>query len=149
MTPSVVITNRADAKARHDIALLGEETNGQISLRVSDIAPGDATPLHIHDDQSETFHVVHGIFRFQIGNTIIEGGPGFTAHIPKQVPHCFRYDGTVSDGQLISILSPGVHDGFIQKIPEAQKRGVGKDELFNLATQFGAKILGPTLPFKS
>jgi quercetin dioxygenase-like cupin family protein len=145
MNTDVVITNIEDTKARHNVALLGSETNQQFSLRVQEVSCGDGTPLHIHTDQAETFHVVSGSFRFRVGDDEIIGHPGFTVHIPKGIAHCFLYEAQHKKGQLISILTPGINDGFIQALPEAQKENASQDELAAIAGQFGTKIIGLAL----
>lgn len=145
MQHKIAMTKSEDTQARHHIALLGEETNQQLSLRVQDIVPGQGTPLHAHVEQAETFHVVAGTFRFQVGEEVVIGRPGFSVHIPKGTPHCFLYEGKEDNGQLISILTPGIHDGFIRNIPEAEQQGAPMSELSAMAETFGAKILGPGL----
>lgn len=149
MIENVVVTEVKDAKARNEVALLGRETAQQLSLRVQEIVPGEGTPLHMHVDQAETFHVISGSFRFRVNDEEVIGTPGFTVHIPKGTPHAFLYEGQTEKGQLISILTPGVHDGFIQHIPEAQAAGASLDELMTLAQTYGAKIIGPGLEPKS
>lgn len=145
MNTDVVITDVEDTKARHNVALLGSETNQQFSLRVQEVSCGDGTPLHIHTDQAETFHVVSGSFRFRVGDDEIVGHPGFTVHIPKGIAHSFLYEGQQEKGQLISILTPGINDGFIQTVPAAQAKNVPQDELVAIAEQFGTTIIGPAL----
>lgn len=145
MTDSVVITEIEETKARHNVALLGAETGQQLSLRVQEIAPGEGTPLHKHVDQAETFHVVKGTFRFRAGDQEVIGTPGFTVHIPKGTPHCFLYEGQKENGQLISVLTPGIHDGFILNVPEAQQQGASMEALIELSAQHGVEILGPKL----
>lgn len=147
MAGQIVITPIEKTKSRHNVALLGEETEQQLSLRVQEVEPGYGTPLHLHEEQAETFHVVRGVFRFQVGEDQIVGEAGFTVHIPKGTPHCFLYEdnGQKTYGQLISVLTPGVHDGFIRTIPEAQEQGMPIDELTKMAERFGARIIGPKI----
>ncbi|WP_261844832.1 cupin domain-containing protein [Aliamphritea ceti] len=149
MSQSVVITQPETTLARYNIALLGEETSEQLSLRVQNVKPGEGTPLHIHTDQAETFHVISGTFRFRAGNDELTGGPGFTVHIPKNTPHSFIFEDKANNGQLISVLTPGIHDGFIRNIPEAEANGTSMEELSQMAETFGAKIIGPKLTPKS
>lgn len=144
MNDGVVICEKEDMRARFNIALLGAETGGQLSMRVQEVKPGEGTPLHLHEAQAETFHVVAGSFLFQVGEECVRGEPGFTVHIPKQVPHCFLYPdtGKNASGTLISVLTPGIHDGFIKNIPEAEAKGVPMTELTAMALTYGAKIVG-------
>lgn len=145
MSSGVVVIGQDDAVKRGDIALLGEESSQQLSMRVQEILPGQSTPLHIHHEQAETFYVVQGEFRFRAGDWEVDGQPGITVHIPKGVPHCFAYLGRETSGQLISVLTPGIHDGFIRDIPSAQKSGVSPEVLADIAAANGATILGTDL----
>lgn len=147
MHSELTIRTAQQTKDNHYVALLGEETAQQFSLRVQDIEPGQGSPLHIHKEQSETFHVVSGEFMFKVGEQELIGKAGTTVHIPKNTPHAYLYEkGEAQEkGRLISILTPGIHDGFIKNIPEAEARGASADELSNIAKQFGAEVVGAKL----
>ncbi len=145
MNTGTVITDIERTRARHNVALLGAETDQQLSLRVQEVAPGEGPPLHMHHDQAETFHVMSGTFRFRVGDQEMTAGPGLTVHVPKGTPHSFIYEGLQANGQLISILTPGLHDGFIRNIPQAQACGASNDELAAMAERYGATIIGPGL----
>ena len=145
MRNAVVMTTKEETESRHNVALYGSETNGQFSLRVQEVAPGEGTPLHIHVEQAETFHVVSGTFRFRVGDKEVIGKPGFTVHIPKGTPHCFLYDGATENGQLISVLTPGINDGFIAEVPVAQENGASNEAQAEIAERFGTQIIGPGL----
>lgn len=147
MKEQVKITQIEETRNRFNIALLGSETNSQLSMRVQSVKPGEGTPLHFHTEQAETFHVVSGKFKFQVGDEVIVGEPGFTVHIPKGTAHCFLYEdvGQKENGNLISVLTPGIHDGFIKSIPAAESKGVPLNDLIKMAEEHGAKIVGPKL----
>lgn len=145
MTKPIVIVESDEAKARQSVALFGSETDGAFSLRVQQSKPGEGTPLHTHDDQAETFHVISGRYRFRAGDEELVGEAGFTLHVPKRVPHCFVYEGKDVDGQIISIMTPGIHDGFIRDLPTAELKNTTPAELTEMAGQYGVTILGPGL----
>lgn len=147
MKEQIKITQKEEMLSRFNIAMLGTETNNQLSMRIQEVKPGEGTPLHLHTEQAETFHVVSGVFTFQASDEIVIGEPGITVHIPKGTPHCFLYNdiGQQENGNLISVLTPGIHDGFIKSIPEAEQQGVPMNELTKMAKGFGAKIVGPKL----
>lgn len=147
MDSKLTIRTAQETQNNHFVALLGQETDGQFSLRVQDIQPGQGSPLHIHKEQAETFHVVKGTFRFKVGEEELIGHEGLTVYIPKNTPHAYLYEdnGQEEDGKLLSILTPGIHDGFIKSIPEAEARGASGNELSDIAEQNGAQIIGPKL----
>jgi len=142
MTDSVVITDRAQTEGRYNVALLGAETRGQLSLRVQEIPAGYRVPLHSHLEQAETFHIVEGAFLFQAGESQLEVGPGNSIHVPKGTPHSFRYLGD-TPGQLISVLTPGIHDGFLLDLPRAQAEGASPEQQQEIAGSNGVVIHGP------
>ena len=84
MSNQIVVTQAEDTRARYNVALLGEETAGQLSLRVQEVKPGEGTPLHIHTEQAETFHVVSGNFRFRAGDDELTGGPRLHCSHPEE-----------------------------------------------------------------
>ncbi|MGY0216103.1 cupin domain-containing protein [Endozoicomonadaceae bacterium StTr2] len=144
MSGNVLTTNHQLTSLRHQVALLGSEAEGQFSLRIQFPEPGEGTPLHAHTEQAETFHVISGRIKFQAGDQVLVGEPGFTVFIPKGTPHCFLNIGK-EQGHMISILTPGVHDGFLTNIPAAEKQGASAEILSAMAEQHGARILGPKL----
>jgi len=139
---NVVLTNADQTINRHNVALLGEETGQQLSLRVQEIPAGYGVPLHSHLEQAETFHIVQGRFLFQVGGEQLEAGPGQSIHVPKGTPHSFRYLDELP-GQLISVLTPGIHDGFLLHLPEAQAEGASPEEQTRIAAENGVVIHGP------
>ena len=141
MNKEIKVISSEETNKQDQVALYGSDTENRFSLRISKPETNEGTPLHMHKEQSETFHVVSGSFKFQVGNDILFSNVGDTIYIPKKTPHCFLNIGK-SQGYLISILSPGIHDGFIKEIPKAQKDGVKSKELTELAAQFGVEIIG-------
>lgn len=140
----IKFTTTEETLARHHVALLGSETEQQLNLRVQEVTPGYGQPLHRHLEQSETFHVIRGRFRFRAGDEEVVGEEGFSIFIPNGVPHCFVYEGD-TNGKILSVLTPGTHDEFVLNVPKAQEEGMPKDELAEMALQSGTEILGPGL----
>lgn len=52
-------------------------------------SPNGGPPLHIHPDQDESFHVLEGHYRFQVGDQRFDLGVGDTVFLPRGVPHAF------------------------------------------------------------
>ena len=67
---------------------------------------------------------------------------GTTLFVPRDTPHSLLNIGTNS-AKLISVLTPGVHDGFVLNVPSAEKAGASNEQLSEIAGNYGAVILGP------
>ncbi len=46
-------------------------------------------PLHVHHADDEAWYVLAGVLRFQIGDEILEAGPGTAVLAPKGTPHAY------------------------------------------------------------
>ena len=59
--------------------LTGDDTAGALDYFIVEVAPHGGPPLHVHDTQEETIHVLKGRFKVRIGDEIFrldEGGFG-------------------------------------------------------------------------
>ena len=50
--------------------LTGEQTGGAFDYFIVDIPAGNGPPLHVHHIQDETFHVLSGKYKVQLGEEI-------------------------------------------------------------------------------
>ena len=141
------ISTPEQTRKRYEVALLGEETDKALIFRSQDIAPNQGTPLHKHLEQDETFHVITGDFRFLVGDQEVFASEGTTLFVPRDTPHSLLNIGT-DTAKLISALTPGIHDGFVLKVPKAEKAGASNEALSNIASNYGAVILGPKQNYK-
>jgi uncharacterized cupin superfamily protein len=66
--------------------LLGRETNDNIMMFEETLPPGTASLFHLHRDSDEVAWVLAGEFSFMIGETVMDGGPGTCAFMPRDVP---------------------------------------------------------------
>ncbi len=68
----------------------GKETDGKVAVFEEIVAPGTGPPLHTHRHQTEVFHIMEGLFRFQVDGKQFELGSGDSAVVPEGVVHAFR-----------------------------------------------------------
>ena len=129
---------------RYNAALLGVETAQSLNFRMSCVLPNEGPPLHKHLEQAETFHISKGIFKFHVDGEEFHSEAGSTLFIPKGTPHSYLNIGD-KEATLISVLTPGIHDGFILDLAKAEQEGASMEELTALAEQNGTVILGPPL----
>lgn len=88
-----------------------EQTNGAYALAEVYANPGDV-PLHTHRHEDEAFYVLDGEITFEVGDVIIQAGPGSFVFGPRGVPH--RYTVTSPTARMLMLFSPGGFEGFIR-----------------------------------
>jgi mannose-6-phosphate isomerase-like protein (cupin superfamily) len=90
---------------------LGEHTNGMFDFMVGSIGYCTGPPLHTHAEQADTWYVLKGVLKFQVGEEIFDLGPGDFATVPPGVPHSF--DNVIEEQgpvEAINIMSPAGFD---------------------------------------
>ncbi len=88
-----------------NIVVSPEQTNGNFVAFDLTSAPGSEPPRHVHTREDETFHVIEGQVRFQIGDEVTIAGPGQTIFAPRNVPHQYNILG--EQARLLIALTPG------------------------------------------
>jgi mannose-6-phosphate isomerase-like protein (cupin superfamily) len=139
----VVVSN-----ARIDFKLLSNDTEDRLSVFIStNNQKGFGPPLHLHHSFDEFFCVLEGAFLFQIDNEILSLESGDTLFIPRNVKHCFTYNGDTSGTLLVSILpAKGMENYFA----EMGKLLTGQEmpdmaALNKLFKSYDSEILGPPM----
>src|SRR6059058_5229647 len=67
-----------------------EHTGGAFAVVEHDLAPRTlGAPMHTHDLEDEISHVTAGRLGVQIGDDVLEAGPGDTVVKPRGVAHAF------------------------------------------------------------
>ncbi len=67
------------------------QTDGRFSLVELNGAPGDMPPLHVHDDEDETFYVLEGELELHIAERApVTLAPGQAAYAPRGLAHVYR-----------------------------------------------------------
>ena len=64
------------------VLLRSEESEGAVSIVETSPPPGTGPPLHRHDFD-EAFYVIEGRLSFQVGDELVEVGPGELAFVPR------------------------------------------------------------------
>ena len=82
-----------------------ERTDSSLAVFETTAAPGAEPPRHVHTREDETYHVIEGKVRFQIGDEVIIAGPGQTVFGPRNVPHQFKI--LSERARMLTILTPG------------------------------------------
>lgn len=122
----------------------GANTGGHFDFMVGEVAYCSGPPLHVHETQDDSFFVLEGMLTVQVGDELVELGPGDFATVPPGVPHTFDNLDREQVVRTINLMTPGVlHDFF------AQHAAAGLDAdpvaVRRLANEHGIKGVGPTL----
>ncbi|MCA1841936.1 MAG: cupin domain-containing protein [Actinobacteria bacterium] len=86
-----------------------------------EIPPLLDTPLHVHANQDELFHIVVGEHEFRCGEQPFRVGPGAFVYLPRGVPHAHRRL-VLGRGLFLVITRPGGFEGFFRSSPRRAGR---------------------------
>lgn len=91
----------------------GLQTDGRLAIvHIEAPVTGIGVPTHIHDEQDETFHVLSGSIRVNVGGreTLVRAGE--TAFGPRGVPHSWFAEAPSSI--VVSVTPAGLEDMFVE-----------------------------------
>jgi mannose-6-phosphate isomerase-like protein (cupin superfamily) len=95
--------------------LPGYSTEGRFALVEHTIpARALAAPMHVHEREDEYSFVLTGRLGVQIGDEVVEAGPGELVVKPRGIPHAFWNPGD-EEARVLEIISPA---GFEQYFAE-------------------------------
>jgi quercetin dioxygenase-like cupin family protein len=99
--------------------LRGESSGGSFALVEQTIPPRAlAAPIHTHAHEDEYSFVLTGRLGAQIGDDVVEAGPGDLVLKPRGIPHAYWNPGD-EETQLLEIISPaGFEQYFADLAPE-------------------------------
>ena len=84
-----------------------DDTGGRFALIEHRIPPRTlAAPMHTHEHEDEYSYVLSGRMGAQIGDEIVDAGPGELVVKPRGIPHAFWNSGD-EETVLLELISPG------------------------------------------
>ena len=94
----------------------GETTDGAFSL-VEHPLPARAlgAPLHTHRNEDEYSYVLEGRVGVQLGDEVLEAGPGELVFKPRGVPHAFWNTGD-EPARLLELISPSGFENYFREL---------------------------------
>lgn len=133
---------------RDQVMLNARQTAGLFTLFAREFMPGSHVPLHIHSREEETFYLLEGRLRLQIGDMVAEVGPGDCVFTPRHVVHGWE---CISDtaARAVALVTPGANfEGFFhamgQRTLDPSNPAVLAD-LIALCARFGIEMLPPAI----
>jgi quercetin dioxygenase-like cupin family protein len=110
----------------------GERTDGAFSLVEHPLPPRAlGAPLHTHHNEDEYSYVLEGRFGVQLGDEVLEAGPGDLLFKPRGVPHAFWNAGD-EQGRLLELISPAGFEHYFRELapllaaPERDDAAIGE-----------------------
>jgi mannose-6-phosphate isomerase-like protein (cupin superfamily) len=109
----------------------GERTRGAFSLVEHPLPPRAlGAPVHMHKNEDEYSYVLAGRVGLQLGDEIIEAGPGELVFKPRVVKHAFWNAGD-EPARLLEIISPAGFENYFRELapllaaPERHEQAIG------------------------
>jgi mannose-6-phosphate isomerase-like protein (cupin superfamily) len=140
---------RADEGERADFprlgnryVLRGDSSDGRFALVEHTIPPRAlAAPMHVHEHEDEYSFVLTGRLGAQIGDDLVEAGPGELVLKPRGIPHTFWNPGD-EETRLLEIISPaGFEQYFADLAPELAGPGERDPEaLADIRARYGLTV---------
>ena len=128
----------------------GDATAGSLDVLEHQGERGYSSPLHRHLAEEETFFVLDGELRVEVGGEAHAAGPGAVAFLPRQLPHAFVV--TSPQARFLTLHTPGGFDRFTLAVgtPASGTTTTPPEEvppdpaaLAAMASSYGIEILGP------
>ncbi|MEU1167348.1 cupin domain-containing protein [Streptomyces sp. NPDC005921] len=128
------------------------DTAGAYALLEHTGERGYMSPLHLHESDEETFLILDGTLRVEVGNKARSVGAGGLALLPRGLAHGFVV--TSPTARFLTLHTPGGgFDAFVADVgvpfdgtvPTEADPGPDPEELTRLAAAHGIQIVGPPL----
>jgi quercetin dioxygenase-like cupin family protein len=92
------------------VRVSGAQTGGAFALADHFARRGNASPVHIHDLDDETFFVLDGELRVFVGQEEYTTGPGTVAVLPRRLRHAYVV--TSATARFLTLHSPAGFERF-------------------------------------
>lgn len=129
------------------IRATGADTAGAYSLLEVTAPPGLEAPLHVHHTEDEGFLVLEGSVRLEIGDEVVDAGPGDFALGPRDIPH--RFEVGPEGARMLWVLTPSGFEDLVAaaSVPAASlttppEDVVPPEDAAEIVAAFGNELLG-------
>ena len=137
----------------HLLILLDRTRNADgLSVIEHRMAKDFAPPLHVHHQESETFVILEGRFRFQRDGEISEASVGDTIHLPRGSVHGFRVLSdygrclTITKGPFEDMVRAASRPAATEDLPEqAPPTVLQQQALSEICLAHGIDLVGPPI----
>ena len=142
----IVRSAEGEAYEQHWMFKHGSLTGGRFDFMIGDVDYLSGPPLHVHDEQDDTFYVLDGVLAVQVGDEMYDLGPGDFATVPPGVPHTF--DNIRKDQppvKVCNLMTPGGLDQKFRDMSRMADATGDPADAARLRKKHGITHVGPTL----
>ena len=125
----------------------GDQTQGRFSL-VEHPLPARrlGAPMHTHTREDEYSYILEGQVGVQVGDEIVECGPGDLIFKPRGVPHTFWNAGNL-DARLLELISPSGFESYFRELaPVLAEEGPGGARVAAVRERYGLDVDSASVP---
>src|SRR3990172_9065174 len=122
------------------IKLIGEDTAGAYTLIEEINPPGVGIPLHVHENEDETFHVVEGQVEFTLDGKPVTAGAGTTVYLRRRVPHAFKVVGQMP-ARVLVLLSPSGLERMFRELAQLPPGPPDMEKVVAICGRYGIRFL--------
>ena len=128
----------------------GDDTGGRLAVVEMYGPHGAGSPLHVHRNEDEWFHVLEGELTVWVGGETLSAPAGAFAYAPRDIPHTFVI--ASSYARFLVGAEPAGFDDFVRAtgspaqarlLPPDSAPRPAPDELIAIAAEHGIEVLGP------
>jgi mannose-6-phosphate isomerase-like protein (cupin superfamily) len=120
-------------------------TGGSFALVEHTLPPrGLGAPVHRHANEDEYSYVLEGRLGAQLGDEVVEAGPGELIRKPRGQEHTFWNAGD-EPLRFLELISPGGFEGYFREIAPLLEAG-DRDQVPEVAARYGLEIDFSTIP---
>ena len=145
----IVRKNEGKTYANQWLFKEGSLTGGDFDFMVGNIDYLVGPPLHVHQEQTDSFFVLEGALTIQIGDELFKLRPGDFATARPGIPHTFaNTDQNQPPVKLANFMTPSGIDCYFNDIAmasEVERYPRGRAQVEEAA---GLRVVGPTLAEK-
>ena len=124
--------------------LTGGDTGGVVGVCEETVPPGGGARRHVHNDEDELVYVLAGEFTILVGDTLVSGGPGTLAFVPRGTAHAWRNCGD-APGRILVLFLPAGYERVIEAICDAPPQARTPEFAAELSERHGTLNIGPPL----
>jgi quercetin dioxygenase-like cupin family protein len=120
----------------------GEQSEGRLAFIECEGVRGDATPLHLHDNEDEVLYVLEGELTVLLGGGELSAPAGATVVLPRGVEHSFVVES--ERARVLIVFSPAGFEGLLEEMGQAaEQNGHEIERLVGVAARYSVDFTGP------